>query len=875
MALSRSANIWIDGSLRDGEWYRKEFVRFRKTYPQYRIAIFYVFASEQKVWERCERRAKETGRTVPRDLIRDSLENPARSLGKVAPFCDVVARIDNEESVPRLVSFETFDRSGDFTRMGRVFRSLFELKGSEGGGKSSLGAGGSASEGVFGGFGTESSEYSGFPYELPALRVCRTETALFLRPDERTFSGSSLSFDDSYENSPGKISRTSSKADEGGGTSTSPTGSTTEDGKEVVFERQMQKLYRTLREQRTEEWSHSFIKGSTSTSSASPNSSESDHPPGGTTMIPASPSLSAAAVDPAAAETRLQILDIFYSYLLDFDRRRPLTALLNGLRVLCSPVTSVLTESVIEAMNLPAVTKFYLLITPVCESTWSPSQSKSTGEEDEPGQIHLLAPGAGPAPVWSEQVGGRTAGGPSPKQQIVDEEEEDVCGMWAAHCDYFATARRAGRSAQSPSRGGFRVGVGGGAAPGDCAVPPTSAPPAPSVEKIFDRPIPDEEEEEDEEENSKAVSVRWAVALEPQQQKQRSRHKAGEAIRGMLSGEKAAGENTSPAKGVVPQRRSPAIQEPNNARSGGSDGPNWAKLRASSRENVVEKKRRPRRRAQLSKGPTAGTVKGCGFLYFDADFEPVAFKQLELVTDSDFFGGFSKSSSLGGGSSRGIRRLSSASRTAIFRTGSTDRNDQSPTSSSRTSKELLGGDSPPETVPPEKPATPETAAALPGGGTNSASEYNLIVSMELLSFAPPERLNLSAPIALHVRLVADLERLCRFEEVVDGVVPRTTRSGAAGRLYDLFRRYCETSSSEQTGRAGMIMSPGMLTPKVVAVAWVLPREFFGVSADGRPTGLLGGFLFKLRLSVVSHSSGDEGGSTEYVYFSVDEYGAWG
>ena len=47
--MQASQHVWIDGSLRNGEWLAGELQRLRDEFPLYRIALFYVYASKDKV----------------------------------------------------------------------------------------------------------------------------------------------------------------------------------------------------------------------------------------------------------------------------------------------------------------------------------------------------------------------------------------------------------------------------------------------------------------------------------------------------------------------------------------------------------------------------------------------------------------------------------------------------------------------------------------------------------------------------------------------------------------------------------------------------------------------------------------------------------
>mmetsp|Transcript_10455 Transcript_10455/g.23492 ORF Transcript_10455/g.23492 Transcript_10455/m.23492 type:complete len:731 (+) Transcript_10455:46-2238(+) len=111
-AMKQQLTVWVDGSLRDAEFYSVEFQEIRNAFPQYRIAIFYVDASEAIVRERCKIRAQKTGRNVPEELIVGSLNAMDHALNKLTPFADFVARINNDGTEPRLIACESLDHSG-------------------------------------------------------------------------------------------------------------------------------------------------------------------------------------------------------------------------------------------------------------------------------------------------------------------------------------------------------------------------------------------------------------------------------------------------------------------------------------------------------------------------------------------------------------------------------------------------------------------------------------------------------------------------------------------------------------------------------------------------------------------------------------------
>ena len=72
--MRMNKNVWVDGSLRDFEWYSRVFDQIRQHHPNYSIAIIYVYASKETVFARARRRGEETGRFVEESEILDSLE---------------------------------------------------------------------------------------------------------------------------------------------------------------------------------------------------------------------------------------------------------------------------------------------------------------------------------------------------------------------------------------------------------------------------------------------------------------------------------------------------------------------------------------------------------------------------------------------------------------------------------------------------------------------------------------------------------------------------------------------------------------------------------------------------------------------------------
>lgn len=104
-AMKQRKNVWVDGSLRDSQWYEHVFEEIRKNHPAYRIAILYVHANETQVLERAKRRAELTGRVVPVEEIKDSLYRVPRTVAILMPKADFVAHIKNDGDHPTLTGF--------------------------------------------------------------------------------------------------------------------------------------------------------------------------------------------------------------------------------------------------------------------------------------------------------------------------------------------------------------------------------------------------------------------------------------------------------------------------------------------------------------------------------------------------------------------------------------------------------------------------------------------------------------------------------------------------------------------------------------------------------------------------------------------------
>ena len=109
VALRESRNVWVDGSLRDTEWYTRIVQNIRQRFPKYRIAILYVTAPRQTILQRTNSRGDQTGRYIPAEKIDASMQGSMTTVRRVACMVDVTATIANDfdNAEPVLVSVET------------------------------------------------------------------------------------------------------------------------------------------------------------------------------------------------------------------------------------------------------------------------------------------------------------------------------------------------------------------------------------------------------------------------------------------------------------------------------------------------------------------------------------------------------------------------------------------------------------------------------------------------------------------------------------------------------------------------------------------------------------------------------------------------
>mmetsp|Transcript_39037 Transcript_39037/g.54243 ORF Transcript_39037/g.54243 Transcript_39037/m.54243 type:complete len:567 (-) Transcript_39037:137-1837(-) len=122
-ALRKQKHVLVDTSLRDWKWFQKYFATVREQYPARKIAIIHVEASREQVYKHAEKRAKKTGREVPKEKLDLAIEQVPLSVAKLAPLTDYTATIVNNEHTLEIMS-------GDVSWEG--FRSRWEICGTLG-----------------------------------------------------------------------------------------------------------------------------------------------------------------------------------------------------------------------------------------------------------------------------------------------------------------------------------------------------------------------------------------------------------------------------------------------------------------------------------------------------------------------------------------------------------------------------------------------------------------------------------------------------------------------------------------------------------------------------------------------------------------------
>ncbi|EKX41559.1 hypothetical protein GUITHDRAFT_141826 [Guillardia theta CCMP2712] len=101
-ALQQGKTLFVDGSLRNYEWYSRTIEDIRQRHPRHRIAIIHVEASMEVILSRASDRAKRTGRHVPESEVFDSYTMAIKTAHRLGPMVDLYTRIFNDASGPQL-----------------------------------------------------------------------------------------------------------------------------------------------------------------------------------------------------------------------------------------------------------------------------------------------------------------------------------------------------------------------------------------------------------------------------------------------------------------------------------------------------------------------------------------------------------------------------------------------------------------------------------------------------------------------------------------------------------------------------------------------------------------------------------------------------
>mmetsp|Transcript_95205 Transcript_95205/g.132290 ORF Transcript_95205/g.132290 Transcript_95205/m.132290 type:complete len:139 (-) Transcript_95205:39-455(-) len=98
MALQHGHNVVVDGSLRDYSWYSKYFQFLRNLFSNIKLGIIHVTAPTEDIFERVEKRAKLTGRLVPKAVLLESIEQVPKSVEILKEQVDYFLEIHNDSS---------------------------------------------------------------------------------------------------------------------------------------------------------------------------------------------------------------------------------------------------------------------------------------------------------------------------------------------------------------------------------------------------------------------------------------------------------------------------------------------------------------------------------------------------------------------------------------------------------------------------------------------------------------------------------------------------------------------------------------------------------------------------------------------------------
>jgi predicted kinase len=94
-ALQSGKHILVDGTLQDWQWYAKEFVQLRENYVNLKIAIIYVDAPNEVIFQRAKIRGITTGRMIPQKTLKTAWEQVSESMNILKDHADFYCELNN------------------------------------------------------------------------------------------------------------------------------------------------------------------------------------------------------------------------------------------------------------------------------------------------------------------------------------------------------------------------------------------------------------------------------------------------------------------------------------------------------------------------------------------------------------------------------------------------------------------------------------------------------------------------------------------------------------------------------------------------------------------------------------------------------------
>lgn len=97
-AIYEKKHVIIDSSLRNGEFFRDLLIKWKSSsfLYEYEITIVHVIASLETCLRRADKRAKDTGRIVPKESIEQSIEQCPKSIKLLEPLVTNVITFFND-----------------------------------------------------------------------------------------------------------------------------------------------------------------------------------------------------------------------------------------------------------------------------------------------------------------------------------------------------------------------------------------------------------------------------------------------------------------------------------------------------------------------------------------------------------------------------------------------------------------------------------------------------------------------------------------------------------------------------------------------------------------------------------------------------------